>query len=86
MDKSSNIKSFRDFNENSISKESWWNDNYKRLIDLDIPYEEWKSLIKHESDFEGVYNSTAKNRSLYLLNTYSIDELEELINDYNLND
>jgi hypothetical protein len=70
------------FSDSEKYKKMWWDKNYQRLIDLDIPYEDWKILIKHETDFEGVYNSTAKHRALYLLNTYSIDELEDLINDY----
>jgi hypothetical protein len=86
-----NIQSFKEFNENlnisdvndsEKSKKEWWDKNYQRLIDLDIPYEDWKIIIKHKSDFDGVYNSTAKHRALYLLNTYSIEELENLINDY----
>jgi hypothetical protein len=71
-----------DVNDSEKSKKEWWDKNYQRLIDLDIPYEDWKIIIKHKSDFDGVYNSTAKHRALYLLNTYSIEELENLINDY----
>ena len=47
-----------------------------------IPYEDWEILIKDKEDFDGVYNSTAKHRALYLLDTYSIDELEGIIKDY----
>ena len=93
--KGKNIQSFKEFNENlnisdvndsEKSKKEWWDKNYQKLIDLDIPYEDWKIIIKHKSDFDGVYNSTAKHRALYLLNTYSIEELENLINDYSFDD
>ena len=92
--KNKKIQSFEEFNENlnitdfsdEKSKKDWWENNYQKLIDLDIPYEDWKFIIKNKSDFEGVYNSTAKNRALYLLNTYNIEELEDLINDYSFED
>lgn len=48
----------------------------------EIFYEDWKKFVKHPEDFEGVYNSTNKHRALYLLHTYSIPELEQLIKDY----
>jgi hypothetical protein len=65
----------------SESKEDWWDKNYKRLLKSikDLPYEDWEGLVKHPEDFEGVYDSTNKQRGLYLLHTYSIDELEEFI-------
>ena len=65
----------------SESKEDWWDENYKRLLKSidDLQYEDWEGLVKDPEDFEGVYNSTNKQRGLYLLHTYSIDELEELI-------
>lgn len=69
-------------NNNDIkSKEEWWRKNHKRLLNAieDLPYEEWKELVKHPEDFEGVYNSTNKHRGFYLLDTYSIEELEEII-------
>ena len=75
-----------DVSDSEKSKKEWWDKNYQKLIDLDIPYEDWKIIIKHKSDFDGVYNSTAKHRALYLLNTYSIEELENLINDYSFDD
>ena len=78
------MKYIKKFNESLEDKDSWWNKNYKRLMDVieDLPYEEWKGLIKHPEDFEGVYNSTNKHRALYLLDTYSIEELEEMIDTY----
>ena len=72
--------------ESNNMKNLWWENNNQKLIDLDIPYEDWERLVKNEEDFEGVYNSTAKHRALYLLDTYSIDELENIINDYNFDD
>lgn len=69
-------------------KDSWWDENYQRLINAcdEIQYEDWKVLIKHRGDFEGVYNSTSKHRAIYLLNTYSIEELEGIISDYTFED
>lgn len=89
-----NIQLFEEYTDKNLnisddsekSKDKWWEDNYQKLIDLDIPYEDWKSLIKKRSDFDGVYNSTSKHRALYLLNTYSIEELEDLIMDYTIED
>ena len=65
----------------SESKEDWWDENSKRFLKSidDLQYEDWEGLVKDPEDFEGVYNSTNKQRGLYLLHTYSIDELEELI-------
>ena len=85
------MKYLKKFNEakKTDPKDKWWDSNYKKLIDvckMDIPYEEWKGLVKHKKDFEGVYNSTAKHRALYLLNTYSINDLEEMIKSYNPED
>jgi hypothetical protein len=77
------LKTFESFNESTDNlKNEWWDKNYQKLMDLDIPYEDWENLIKDKEDFDGVYNSTAKHRALYLLNTYSIDELEGIIKDY----
>lgn len=71
-----------------LQKEDWWNNNYRRLLNAieDLPYEDWESLIKNPTDFEGVYNSTNKQRALYLLNTYSIEELEQMISDNTFED
>jgi len=77
------LKTFESFNESTDNlKNEWWDKNYQKLMNLDIPYEDWEILIKDKEDFDGVYNSTAKHRALYLLNTYSIDELEGIIKDY----
>jgi hypothetical protein len=77
------LKTFESFNESTDNlKNEWWDKNYQKLMDLDIPYEDWEILIKDKEDFDGVYNSTAKHRALYLLDTYSIDELEGIIKDY----
>jgi len=77
------LKTFESFNESTDNlKNEWWDKNYQKLMNLDIPYEDWENLIKDKEDFDGVYNSTAKHRALYLLNTYSIDELEGIIKDY----
>ena len=72
----------------SESKEDWWDKNYKRFLKTidDLQYEDWEGLVKHPDDFEVVYNSTNKQRGLYLLHTYSIDELEELIELYTFDD
>jgi hypothetical protein len=80
--------SISDVSESKKSKEDWWEKNYERLLKAidDIQYEDWKALVKNTDDFEGVYNSTNKNRGLYLLNTYTIDELEDLIDTYSFND
>jgi len=75
-----------DVSDSEKSKKEWWDKNYQKLIDLDIPYEDWEIIIKNKSDFDSVYNSTAKHRALYLLNTYSIEELDNLINDYSFDD
>jgi hypothetical protein len=81
------LKTFESFNESTDNlKNEWWDKNYQKLMDLDIPYEDWENLIKDKEDFDGVYNSTAKHRALYLLNTYSIDELEGIIKDYTFED
>lgn len=69
-------------NKSIEEKNQWWEDNHQKLIDLEIPYENWLSIIKNKKDFDGVYNSTAKHRALYLLHTYTIQELEDLINEY----
>ena len=76
-----------DVSESKKSKEDWWKVNYKRLLNSieDLPYEEWEGLVKNPDDFEGVYNSTNKHRGLYLLHTYTIDELEDLIDTYSFN-
>jgi len=81
------LKLFENFDSES-DKDLWWNENYKKLIDAIeyIPHEDWENLIKHQEDFDGVYNSTGKNRALYLLNTYSIPELEDIINTYSMDD
>ena len=79
------IKRFNESNE-MTGKSKWWEENHQKLIALDIPYEDWEILVKDKEDFEGVYNSTAKHKALYLFNTYSIDELENIINDYNFDD
>lgn len=89
------IKGFDQFNENfntpdiddnEISKDEWWDKNYQRLIDLDIPYEDWMVIVKNKSDLELISNSTGKHKALYLLNRYSIEELEDLINEYSFDD
>ena len=77
-----------DVSESKKSKEDWWQVNYKRLLNAieDLPYEEWEGLVKHPDDFDGVYNSTNKHRGLYLLHTYSIPELEEIIDNYTIDE
>lgn len=82
------IKSFNESKSAQTKKDLWWNKNYKKLIKVasDIPYEDWEVIIKNKEDFDGVYNSTAKNRALYLLDTYSIKELEEMIDEYTFED
>ena len=72
----------------SESKEDWWDENSKRFLKSidDLQYEDWEGLVKDPEDFEGVYNSTNKQRGLYLLHTYSIDELEEFIELYTFDD
>jgi len=90
MKKFNNVKSFGEFNENlnNDSKEDWWAVNYKRLLDAieDLSYEDWEALVKDPDDFDGVYNSTNKHRGLYLLHTYSIPELEEMIDSYSIDE
>jgi hypothetical protein len=85
LDKSSSIS---DVSESKKSKEDWWEKNYERLLKAidDIQYEDWETLVKNDDDFEGVYNSTNKHRGLYLLHTYTINELEDLIDTYSFND
>jgi len=88
------MKYSKKFNESTKDdskelKDKWAKNNFKKLVkvcEMDIPYEEWEYLVKDKEDFEGVYNSTAKHRALYLLNTHSIDELEQMIKDYNPED
>lgn len=79
MERISNFEKF--INENKSEKDLWWDENSTNLINAcdNIPYENWESYIKDVEDFEGVYNSTNKHRALYLLNVYSIKELEEII-------
>jgi len=77
-----NINNFENFlNESKSEKDIWWDENYERLIGTceNIPYENWESYIKNKKDFDGVYNSTNKHRALYLLNVYTIEELEDII-------
>jgi hypothetical protein len=78
------LKKFENFNSQTEDKDNWWNENHERLLKVidDLQYDDWEALIKDQEDFEGVYNSTNKHRGLYLLNTYSIPELEEIINIY----
>jgi hypothetical protein len=78
------LKKFENFNSQPEDKDNWWNENHERLLKVidDLQYDDWEALIKDQEDFEGVYNSTNKHRGLYLLNTYSIPELEEIINIY----
>jgi hypothetical protein len=82
------MKHIKKFNESKSEKDQWWDNNWERLIKItdEIPYEDWKVLIKHRNDFDGVYNSTGKHQALYLLDTYTIDELEQMINDYTFED
>lgn len=65
-------------------KYSWWISNYQEFLNAvdRIPYEDWSVLVKNPNDFNGVYNSTNKHRALYLLYTYSISELNEMIDTY----
>jgi hypothetical protein len=80
------IKNWKQFNENQWSeKDQWWEKNYKDLIEFaeNEPYENWEAYTDGDEDLIGyIDSSTAKHQALFLLDRFSIEELEEMIQDY----
>lgn len=74
-----NISDVTDTNQ---TKKEWWEKNYQKLIDLNLPYETLEDLVNNTEEFEALCDSTSKDIALYLLDMFSISELEDLIETY----
>lgn len=73
------------YENNENEKNAWWDANYQKLISIasNYDYDNWMAYLNDDEDAVGaIMDSTGKHKALTLLSMLDIDDLNQLIQDY----